>query len=162
MKVNDSDTVKWIIEGCIMVHKPKSDDGKNWYCERCREKLKDLIKEAELKIIETANFDKDKELGTAINRLNDIYRKSIAARDIKTALQAQREIDKLQDLYREEGDQGANELDMTGALYAEKELQAIAEHLLPLELADSSYPLREHARIASERIREAQSFDETE
>ena len=121
--------------------------------------VKDLIQKAELRIIETANFDKDKELGTAINRLNDIYRKAIMVRDIKTALQAQREIDKLQDLYREEGDQGAIEGDTSGALHAEKELQAIAEHLLPLELADSSYPLREHARIASERIREAQSFE---
>ena len=106
--------------------------------------------------------DKNKEIqiNKAINRLNDIYGQAMESQDIKTALQTQRELDKLQGLYKEEGAPGANEGDMSGALYAEKELQAIAEHLLPLELADSSYPLREHARIASERIREGQDFGE--
>ena len=139
--------------------------GKKEIRQVCEEKfeinsddIEDFINKAQVKIIETSDFNKEKEVGTAVIRLNHIYSKAIASGDIKTALQTQRELDKLQGLYKDEGAPGANEGDTGGILEAEKELQAIAEHLLPLELADSSYPLREHARIASERIREAQSF----
>ncbi|HOM18470.1 MAG TPA: hypothetical protein PLQ00_14160 [Thermoguttaceae bacterium] len=56
-------------------------------------------KEAEKKIILAANYDRTKELGTAISRLNDLYRRAVAIQDTKTALQIQRELNKLLDLY---------------------------------------------------------------
>lgn len=126
------------------------------------EDIEDLINKAQVKIIETADFNKEKEIGTAVTRLNHIYAKAITSGDIKTALQTQRELDKLHGLYKEEGRDGDSLDAMATTLLAEDELKAISDHLLPLELAPESYPLREHARIASERIREAQSFEETE
>ena len=102
----------------------------------------------------------EKETQDAIKRLNDIYKIAMEKGDMKTALQAQREIDKLGGLHNEENPD-ENNIDKESLAFLKSELDAIAEHLLPLELASEDYPLREHARIASERIREGQSFGET-
>lgn len=109
--------------------------------------------EARRRLTRAADYNRDEQLGTAITRMNDIYARAIRAGDIKTALTAQREINKLMDLYREaSGGYGTGEdAEDDGA---QSELAAIRLHLLPLGLAAETYPLREHARIAADLIRE--------
>lgn len=112
------------------------------------------IDDARRRLTRAADYNRDEQLGTAITRMNDLYARAVRTGDIKTALTAQREINKLMDLYREatgtrdEDDEAA---DREGA---EAELAAIKRHLLPLGLAAESYPLREHARIAADLIRD--------
>lgn len=75
---------------------------------------------------------------------------------IRDALSAQKEINKLLGLYADEPTEGRGKAGAKAASEAEKELDAIRAHLHPLKLAGETYPLREHARIAAERIREHQ------
>ena len=65
------------------------------------EEVDAVINEARRRITVAADYNRDEQLGTAISRLNDIYSRSIRGKDIKTALTAQRELNKLMDLYRE-------------------------------------------------------------
>ena len=117
-----------------------------------------VIAEARRRLTRAAEYNRDEQLGTAITRMNDIYARAIRASDIKTALTAQREINKLLDLYTEAakpaGSEDSDEGEGDGVA---AELAAIRGHLLPLALAADSYPLREHARIAAELIREHRS-----
>lgn len=124
------------------------------------EEVDHFVKEARTKITRTAEYDKDEELGISITRMNDIYRRAIKGQDIKTALMAQKELNKLMDLSKDTGSEGQDGNKQTNFLGEIEELDAIAGHLLPLELADKDYPLREHARIAAERIREGGNFGE--
>lgn len=113
------------------------------------------IAEARRRLTLAAEYNRDEQLGTAITRMNDIYGRAIRAADIKTALTAQREINKLMDLYREAaGSSGAGDAEDNAIDEVRKELAAIRDHLLPLGLAAESYPLREHARIAADLIRD--------
>lgn len=114
------------------------------------------IETAKQKLTKAASYDRDEALGKAITRVEDIYTRAIRAKDIRTALTAQRELNKLLALYAEEGT-AASDADAPQAAPSTadaEELAAIAEHLLPLDLAPESYPLREHARIAADHIRE--------
>lgn len=70
-----------------------------------------------------AQPDKAKLIQEALVRLNDLFARSLAANDCKTALQAQRELNRL------------------------------AEHLLPLGLADHNYPFEENARLVADFVR---------
>ena len=88
-------------------------------------------------------------LDTSIARLNEIYDKSIDTDDCKTALATQKELNKLHNLYKREKPIESN----LNALKLKQELDTIAEHLRPLELAADEYPLSEVARIAAEMIR---------
>ena len=75
--------------------------------------------------------------------------------NLAKALDVQREINRLVGLYRQTSllpGQGAE-----GGGEASDELRAIGEHLLPLGLADENHPLREHARLAAQTIREHQT-----
>jgi len=111
--------------------------------------------EARRRLTRAADYNRDEQLGTAITRMNDIYARAIRAGDIKTALTAQREINKLMDLYREaSGGYGADEAEDNAIDEVRNELAAIRDHLLPLGLAAENYPLREHARIAADLIRD--------
>jgi len=114
-----------------------------------------VIASARRKLTLAADYNRDEQIGTAVTRLNDIYARAIRSQDIKTGLVAQKEINKLMDLYRmtperagdgSEGEEGGGPERM--------ELAAIREHLLPLGLAATDYPLREHARIAAEVVRD--------
>ena len=127
--------------------------------ELSEDQAKELMEDAEKKILKIGDIDKKKEVGVALKRLSDIYTRSIVKGDVKTALQVQREIDKLGGLYIEEGEEPDNDQNIDN-INALEELERIASHLLPLELADKDYPLREHARIAAERIREGENFGE--
>lgn len=115
----------------------------------------DAIAAARRRLTLAAEYNRDEQLGTAITRMNDIYGRAIRAADIKTALTAQREINKLMDLYREAvGSSDASDAEDNAIDEVRNELASIRDHLLPLGLAAESYPLREHARIAADLIRD--------
>lgn len=116
-----------------------------------REQAEALVAEAKAAIHSAADINRRNELGTAYTRLQDLYGKAAAMRDWRTALAAQRELNRLCRLYDDPGDSEAAE----DAAAAAEELKAIADYLLPLELAPAQLPLSEHARIAAEKIRAA-------
>lgn len=111
-----------------------------------------VITEARQRILSAADVDHDWQRGQAITRTNDLYRLAIKAGDTKTALGAQRELNKLLGLDRETST--AAPLASNANDQAADELAAIRGHLLPLRLAPMSYPISEHARIAADLIRE--------
>jgi len=120
------------------------------------EEVAGVIAQARRKLTLAADYNRDEQIGTAVTRLNDIYARAIRGQDIKTALVAQKELNKLLDLYRmtaEHAGEGADG-EEDGAGPDSSELAAIREHLLPLGLAAADYPLREHARIAAEVVRD--------
>jgi hypothetical protein len=109
------------------------------------------VAEARQRITVAADYARDEQLGKAVMRLDDLYAKSIAAKDTRTALQAQRELNRLMGLYAAAdaaaaaGDSGDDD--------AARRLELVASYLLPLNLTDERYPVEEHARIAAEIIR---------
>jgi len=123
------------------------------------EKVSDLIAEARRRITLAAEQGRDELLGTALTRLNDLYaRCMIAASDGSTsptvalakALAVQQEINRLTGLHAGRADESPAE----GAAELREELDAVAAYLVPLGLAEPDYPVREHARLAAQRIRE--------
>lgn len=110
-----------------------------------------VVQEARRQLTLAADFVRDEQLGTAIARLNNLYTKAIEAEDIKTALQAQKELNKLMDLYRPASGGGGSE-DETHELRNQMDL--IERYILPLKLTDERYPIEEHVRVAAEIIRE--------
>lgn len=108
-----------------------------------------LVEEARLKITVAADYVKEEQLGTAITRLNDLYSKSINDKDIKTALQAQRELNRLMGLYGDTPQDAGG--DDSGAA---RRLELIENYMLPLKLIDEKYPVEEHCRVAADIIRQ--------
>jgi hypothetical protein len=117
------------------------------------EEVAGIIAQARRKLTLAADYNRDEQIGTAFTRLNDLYARAIRAQDIKTGLIAQKELNKLLDLYRVTPEHAA---ESTGddAGPDRSELAAIRGHLIPLGLAAADYPLREHARIAAELVRD--------
>lgn len=109
------------------------------------------VAQARKKLTVAADYARDEQLGKAVMRLDDLYAKSIAAKDTRTALQAQRELNRLLGLYSPKGP-GEDDA-QPDAAEALRRLDLIAAYLLPLELTDARYPVEEHARLASEIIR---------
>ena len=109
------------------------------------------VAEARQRITIAADYARDEQLGKAVMRLDDLYAKSIAAKDTRTALQAQRELNRLMSLYSPRDTPGGEPTDEAEDAVARLEL--IATYLLPLKLTDERYPVEEHARLASEIIR---------
>ena len=115
------------------------------------DEAKRIVAEARKRVTVAADYARDEQFGRAIMRLEDLYAKSIAVKDTRTALQAQRELNRLLSLYGPHTDirtHGGEDATLQG-----KQLELIAAYLLPLELADASYPVEEHARIAADLIR---------
>jgi len=100
------------------------------------------------------------EIKKALERLEKIYKKAEEKDDFKTMLQAQKEISKIEGHYADDDSPEERELNQESLIKLSEENDAIASHLLPLKLIDESYPLREHARVAAERVREGMSFEE--
>ena len=111
------------------------------------------VAEARQRITVAADYARDEQLGKAVMRLDDLYAKSIAGQDARTALQAQRELNRLLGLYWADGT-AAQEAD-SDAQEALRRLELIAGYLIPLKLTDERYPVEEHARIAADIIRQA-------
>ena len=117
------------------------------------EEARHAVAQARKRITITAEYAKDEHLGKAVMRLEDLYAQSIRAKDTRTALQAQRELNRLLDLYG--GTDAHADGDGDGDDDAARRLALIEEYLLPLGLTDERYPIEEHARIAAERLRDS-------
>ena len=113
-------------------------------------RAKRLLKRAQTAITRAADFSRDEEIGVAYHRINDLYSRSVKAQDVKTALAAQRELNRLMALYEQPTEETTHEIDET----SKTELELIAQHLLPLGIAPDGYPLHEVARIAADRLRQ--------
>lgn len=113
---------------------------------------REAIAEARQRITVAASYARDEQIGRAVMRLEDLYAKSIAAKDTRTALQAQRELNRLLSLYADKGAGNDREDDPDDG--RGRTLELIASHLLPLQLTEESYPVEEHARIAADLIRQ--------
>ena len=116
-----------------------------------------VIAQARKNITIAAEFNRAKELGTAIIRLNDLYTRCIRLQDTKTALAAQKEISKMLQLHQSPtadpgGDAEDETLDASAYGSSANALRAVREHLAPLALAGDETPTPELARLAVERI----------
>lgn len=107
------------------------------------------VADARRRIVLAANYDASLELGKAKTRLEQIFTAARQEKDLRTALAAQRELNKLLGLYGDDEDAHADGAPADAA----EQLELIGGYLLPLALADADYPLAEHARLAGERIR---------
>lgn len=125
------------------------------------DEAKAIIADARRRLTLAAEYNRDEMIGTALARLNDLYGRCIreqgdpqsnAQSDRQNkmmALNVQREINRLAGLYEKPGaDRASSDVDDSAA----EELEAVAGHLLTLKLAGKVYPLREHARLAVQRI----------
>lgn len=107
-----------------------------------------IIAEARKRITVAADYVRDEQLGKAVMRLEELYAKSVASKDTRTALQAQRELNRLVGLY------APREAAVAAAGTEESgRLDLIAQYVLPLKLIPDTYPLEEHVRVACEIIR---------
>jgi len=111
-----------------------------------------IVADARKRITVAADYTRDEQLGKAVMRLEDLYAKSMAGQDIRTALQAQRELNRLLSLYAEARRADAAEDDRDEP-ETRRQLGLIAAYLVPLKLTDRSYPVEEHARLAAELLR---------
>ncbi len=59
----------------------------------------DVIAAARRRLKDAADFDQAERLGESITRLNDLYARCIRGQDLRTALQAQKELNRLLDLH---------------------------------------------------------------
>jgi len=115
------------------------------------DEAKRIVAEARKRITVAADYTRDEQFGRAIMRLEDLYAKSIAAQDVRTALQAQRELNRLLCLYTPREDTGTPGGEDQAVI--RRQLELIAGYLLPLQLAEPQYPVEEHARLAADVIR---------
>jgi hypothetical protein len=116
------------------------------------ESARQIVADARKRITVAADYTRDEQLGKAVMRLEDLYAKSMAGQDIRTALQAQRELNRLLSLYADTRQAEAPN-DEADAAVMRRQLDLIAAYLVPLKLADPSYPVEEHARLAAEALR---------
>jgi len=117
---------------------------------------KGVIAYARKRLTLAADYNRDELLGTALTRLNDLYARCMrvggdSGPNFAKALDVQKEINRLAGLYRGAAVGGLGE---QGQSESDQELQAIADYLLPLGLASIDYPIREHARLAAQAVRE--------
>ncbi len=103
------------------------------------------LSQARKKLTIAASYNRDEQLGISIKRVNDIFESSMKEGDVKTALAAQKEISKLMDLYKAVSGIVKDSIDSN-------ELQAVRDHLLPLEMTNQEKPISEHARLAALEI----------
>ncbi|MBE7465425.1 MAG: hypothetical protein HS116_18260 [Planctomycetes bacterium] len=116
------------------------------------DQARNIVAEARKRITVAADYTRDEQIGKAVMRLEDLYAKSMAGQDIRTALQAQRELNRLLSLYADARRLDSPE-DDAEAPVLRRQLDLLSAYLLPLKLADPAYPVEEHARIAAEVIR---------
>lgn len=97
-----------------------------------------------------AEFDRDAEVGIAYTRLNDVYRRALTGQDMKTALAAQKELNKLIGLYDRSADLPVSSSSNVDAALAR-------EHLVGLGIGGSDDSLAELARQVAARFMELDS-----
>ena len=107
------------------------------------------LAEARGRILDAARQTRDESRATAIARLNDLYSRAVRAKDTRTAMMAQRELNRLQKLYEDAPEEeGAEDTE-----HLSREMEVVRGHLIPLQLAPADYPLSEHARLAAQIVR---------
>ncbi len=148
MATNRADTLALLLVQGYTVEKVQAYAAQQWNLET--DEAAALVAESRTKLTLAADYAKDEQVGTAITRLNDLYAKSVKDGDFKTALQAQREMNRLMNLYVPDEIDGASQRESE----AEQRLSLIESYISPLELTDSRYPLEEHCRVAAEIIRQ--------
>src|SRR5262245_46932476 len=112
------------------------------------EQAREAVATARQRISFAAAYTRDEQIGRAIMRIESIYTKSTAAKDHKTALHAQRELNRLMGLYSTGGSDVPEQSDVESANELRRQLELVSAYLFPLQLTDSTYPVEEHARIA--------------
>lgn len=107
-----------------------------------------VIEDARRMLTLAATVNRDEKFAEAVSRLNDLYTLSHAAEDYRTAMAAQKELNRLYALYRPPAEKPAESL---GGEDRET-IEAMRAHLEPLGLAPAGAHPIELARLASERI----------
>ena len=112
-----------------------------------------IVTDACALIKSAATFDREEQVGMAVSRMTDIYTRALLAKDRKSAISAQKEINALMGLYpMGDGDPGDDD-EPGGA----PEVGLALAHLRPLRLAGPKVPLAELCRLAAARIMELES-----
>lgn len=114
------------------------------------EQAGEAVRVARKRITVAADYAREEQIGRAVMRLEDLYAKAVAGQDLRTALQAQKELHRLMSLYGDAAKPGEADAGET----ASASLDLVGQYLLPLNLIGPEYPVEEHARIASEIIRQ--------
>lgn len=109
--------------------------------------IESVIAEAKRRLTVAADYNRIEQLGTSISRLNDCYSRALNAKDIKTAVAVQKELNRLMDLYRP----SSRSSEPDGAASA-VELVAVRSHLAPLKLSPDTASTEEMARMAVAEI----------
>ena len=107
------------------------------------------VDEAARRIALAASYDKQQELGTAYTRLNMLFQRANGGQDFKSALAAQKELNRLLSLYSAPAGSTPGDPAETGNADAATELDAVRSHLEPLQLADAGSSVEELARLAA-------------
>jgi len=115
------------------------------------DKAHELVAKARQRITVAADYTRGEQIGLAVMRLDNLYQKAASAKDTRTALQIQRELNRLLSLYADGRTAGDDPKESTDGDAGS--LSLIRQHLLPLNLIDRTYPIEEHARVAAEIIR---------
>lgn len=106
------------------------------------------IRKAKKKIFLAAKYNPAEQIGVAITRLNSLYKQSLRVQDVKTALAAQKELNKLMDLYVSTGAQQPQ----TAAAGHDETIERVRMHLESLGLGTASDSVEELARRAAAEI----------
>jgi hypothetical protein len=113
-------------------------------------KIEKAIAEARRQITVAADYHRDAEIGKSIIRYEDIYHQAYQVKELKLALNAEKARVALLGLA------SAEKVGVTENSSTEEsgELEAIRQHLEPLELAPVGTPLPELARLAALKVTE--------
>jgi hypothetical protein len=111
---------------------------------------KGVVAEARKRITVAADYTRDEQVALAFTRFNDIYGKSMAVKDHRTALAAQKELNRLLGLNSPARDAVGGDEDI---VTVRRQVELMASYLIPLGLVPDTYPVEEHARVAAEIIR---------
>lgn len=109
-----------------------------------------VLADARRRLTVAADFHRDEEVGRALVRLGDLYERSLRVQDVKTALAAQKELNKLLDLYAGAPPAGGEDYHAGGQAAAD--LAAVRQHLAPLGLGGDDDSTVELARLAVEKL----------
>ena len=110
---------------------------------------KKIVSDARKKITRSASLVGDKRFSAAVERVESILGSAQKTGDIKTALQAQKELNRLYGLYSQKSD-----VDVDCESESDRKIRLIEDYIYPLNLADERYPIEEHVRRAAEKIRQ--------
>lgn len=109
------------------------------------------FEDARRRIAVAADYVRSEQIGKAVMRLEGLYARAVRGKDVRVALQIQRELNRLFGLHA--GLDGEGNAISEDALDALEEIKLVRAYLEPLGLVDGSYPVSEHARVAAELLR---------